>query len=341
MRPISDQGGKARSLTRAHRTPHRIAVSQMRITVAICTWNRSRLLDQTLASLASVKVPPGADWKVVVVNNNSTDDTEEVLAKHASTLPLDRLFEPCQGHCASRNRAMASADCDLLIWTDDDVILHEDWLVEFARAADQWPDAAFFAGRVDPWFEVSPSSAMVEALDAVSHGFCGINLGTETRRLTSLESPKGANMAFRMHKICRLRFDTNLGIKGNVQTRSDETAFCEEVVRLGEYGVWAPRAILKHFVPADRIGLPYLRDFYVGLGQTYVRRGELSHGPTLYGVPRWLLRRYGEALVRRGVAHFIGDDVKRYRSMADVWRLRGMIRECDTLRTATRAAATP
>jgi glycosyltransferase involved in cell wall biosynthesis len=45
------------------------------VSVAICTWNRAKLLDPTLDSLAGLRIPDGLDWEVLVVDNGCTDDT--------------------------------------------------------------------------------------------------------------------------------------------------------------------------------------------------------------------------------------------------------------------------
>lgn len=64
----------------------------MLLSVGICTWNRAASLDRTLAALATVHIPTGWDWEVLVVNNNSTDDTDQVIARHAMALPIRRVF---------------------------------------------------------------------------------------------------------------------------------------------------------------------------------------------------------------------------------------------------------
>src|SRR4051812_1329005 len=102
----------------------------MLVTVAICTWNRAALLDRTLARLRDLRIPPGLSWELLVVDNNCTDETSAVLARHAKHLPLRALHEPKQGHSHARNRAVAEARGDLLLWTDDDVLAHADWLAE-------------------------------------------------------------------------------------------------------------------------------------------------------------------------------------------------------------------
>ena len=50
----------------------------MDATIAICTWNRSDLLDKTLARMRELEIPPGTTWEIVVVNNRCTDNTDEV-----------------------------------------------------------------------------------------------------------------------------------------------------------------------------------------------------------------------------------------------------------------------
>ena len=53
----------------------------MDVTLLVCTWNRAERLDETLTSLARRNVPSGVRWEVVVVDNNSTDDTAAGIAR--------------------------------------------------------------------------------------------------------------------------------------------------------------------------------------------------------------------------------------------------------------------
>ena len=69
----------------------------MKVTVAICTWNRASLLDQTLTQMHQLRVPSNVEWELLIVNNNCTDDTDAVIARHHGVLPLRRLFESKPG----------------------------------------------------------------------------------------------------------------------------------------------------------------------------------------------------------------------------------------------------
>jgi glycosyltransferase involved in cell wall biosynthesis len=106
--------------------------------------------------MRQLRIPANVDWELLVVNNNCTDDTDAVIARHQDALPLRRLFEPEQGLSNARNSAVAVAKGDYILWTDDDVLVSSNWLVEYANAFRSWPDAAFFGGPIEPWFSTEP-----------------------------------------------------------------------------------------------------------------------------------------------------------------------------------------
>jgi len=114
----------------------------MLISVAICTYNRADLLDQTLTRMHQLVTPEGVDWELLIVDNNCSDHTAEVVAKHLPALPIHALSETTQGLSHARNRAIDEASGELLIWTDDDVLIAPDWLSAYAAATSAYPDAA-------------------------------------------------------------------------------------------------------------------------------------------------------------------------------------------------------
>ena len=100
--------------------------------------------------MCNLTVPVGVKWELLVVNNRCTDDTDSVIARHQMRLPLRRLFEPEPGLSNARNCAVAAAQGDLMLWTDDDVLIDRDWLEAYVAAASKWPDAGYFGGRIEP-----------------------------------------------------------------------------------------------------------------------------------------------------------------------------------------------
>src|SRR5438270_7390140 len=99
----------------------------MFLTVALCSWNRSELLRKTLEQFTHLEPDKGLDWELIVVDNNSTDDTPNVLAEFVARLPLRALREPAPGKSNAANLAVREARGEYILWTDDDVLVAPDW----------------------------------------------------------------------------------------------------------------------------------------------------------------------------------------------------------------------
>ncbi len=274
----------------------------MIITVAICTWNRAKLLDRTLSQMENLRIPSNVEWELLVVNNNSTDDTDAVITGHEVALPIRRLLEPKQGLSNARNCAVCAARGDLLIWTDDDVLVEPEWLAAYNEAAAKWPEAGYFGGAIEPWFECKPPEWLLENSKHLEGMLVIRELGPDQRYLLLNEYPFGANMAFRTELLKENRFDPNLGLTGNDAIRAEEITLIRALNSRGIRGVWVPRARVKHFVIKQRLTRDYLWEFFRGIGRTAVRRDFLQDVPqvgvTWGGVPRWLFRSLAESWVQ-------------------------------------------
>ncbi len=265
----------------------------MHVTVAICTWNRARLLTQTLTRMRDLRLPDGTTWELLIVNNNCTDDTDAVIARHSDSLPLRRLHEPAQGLSNARNCAVAAAQGDLLLWTDDDVLVDPDWITEYVTAVNRFPQAGYFGGTVDPWFAYDPPRWVLTNLDRLDGPFALRRLGPEVRPLTRTEQVFGANMAFRTRLMKDFRFNASLGRIGKEMLSGEETELVTRLQAAGWSGVWVGSARVRHYIPAERLTSAYVWKFFHGIGRTNQRRFPSDPScPKLFGVPRWVLRRY-------------------------------------------------
>ncbi|MFO0813527.1 MAG: glycosyltransferase [Gemmatales bacterium] len=265
---------------------------QISVTVAICTWNRAALLDQTLGRMKCLEIPEGVTWELLVVNNNCSDNTDEIIQKHAPVLPLKRLFEPKQGHSNARNCAVQHASGDLLVWTDDDVLVDKNWLALFANAATLFSHAAYFGGAIEPYFETAPPRDLARSLPEIASAYALVDYGNETRPFRNGESPFGANMAFRMDVLRSFQFDPNLGRVENNMIGDDETALLERLKSDKQQGIWIGQARVQHIIPEERATWSYIERYYSGLGQTVTRRQGFPDCSTIFGAPRWVVREY-------------------------------------------------
>ena len=164
------------------------------LTVAICTYNRCALLEQTLENLTKVNEPTGP-WSILVVDNNSSDNTAGVVERYAERLSIRRVFEPTQGLSKARNRALREVSTDYIVFTDDDVLVAENWLVGLANAIKRYPDAAALGGPIEPWFPCEPDSELMDAFYWLRSGFCGLDHGRPEGPLAKGMHDWGANFA--------------------------------------------------------------------------------------------------------------------------------------------------
>jgi glycosyltransferase involved in cell wall biosynthesis len=299
----------------------------MNVTVAICTWNRAKLLDQTLDRMRSLRLPAGVTWELLVVDNNCTDDTPSVVGKYESSLPVRRIFEPKQGHSNARNCAIDHARGDYLIWTDDDVLVEPDWLTNYLAAFRRWPDAVYFGGRIEPWFEADPPAWVTDNLAHLQGMLVIRDLGPEERPFAAGEQPFGANMAFPLSVQKRFRYDPALGKVKAGNILADETELFRRIHGDGLTGVWVPTAAVKHYVTKARVTRSFAKDYYVGVGRALVKLDGVPAGTTVRGAPRWLVAKYLKAKASAAVKRAAGGTswVPPYTRAA---YYAGMIREC-------------
>ena len=264
----------------------------MNLTVAICTWNRAELLDQTLRQMAQLKIPANVVWEVLVVNNNCTDHTDEVIDAHKGSLPLRRLFEPVAGQSRARNLAISEAAGDYIVWTDDDVLVSESWLVEYLNYFAKFPAATIFGGPIQPWFQGEPPRWLQQAWQQVSDAYAIRELGAETFEFDAKRVPFGANFALRIDAQRVYLFDPELGLKGMGTMRGDETTLIRRMLADGHTGRWVPEAKVSHYIPVERQSINYLRGFFCGQGEYLAMNSHAGKQEnSRRGVPKWLWRK--------------------------------------------------
>jgi len=257
-----------------------------KVDIAICTWNRDALLAQTLDSLLRLSLPETVSVTVLVVDNNSTDHTQSVIKSFISTasnhFPSDSfsvvaLAETQQGHTFSRNKAIDSATGDLIVWTDDDVILPGNWIETYVEAANQAPDLSFWGSVIEPKFADGRPKWIEENWANIKGCFAHRDLGEQPIPFTQNRLPYGANFAVRNSVQKEFRFATELGRRGDKVLGEDELELFRRLLAAGHKGGWIPGAVVEHIIPPDRASEKYVYDYFVGQGRALVAKGEPWH----------------------------------------------------------------
>jgi len=262
----------------------------MFVTVAICTFNRVESLRRTLESLVVMRIPSDLIWEIVVVNNNSTDNTDDVIDEYLDRLPLRREFEPQPGHSNARNRAIDVAKGEYIVWTDDDVVVEVGWLRAYVEAFRRWPEVAVFGGRIKPKYETPVPRWVTESEALLGGPFAIRDFGNDVEPLSIAESrvPYGANFAIRAIEQRAFRYDPNLGLMPNRRRYDDETEVITRLLESGASGYWIPGAMVEHCIGRDRQTVRYVATFYEGWGETCAFRGAVATAaaPFWFGIPR-------------------------------------------------------
>lgn len=261
------------------------------VSICICTFNRERLLRQTLSRVAAATVPDGISLEVVVVDNNSSDGTARVIEEAGRSLPIRGVLEMTPGIAAARNAAVRAAGGEALLWLDDDVLIEQDWIERYVVALHANPGVSLFGGPVRPHFEGTPPSWVIELLPEIGQAYALREFPPGRVDIDANHLPYGANFGTRRAIHDQLGFDTALGrIGADGGCLSEESTFFAAALNMGFKGLWMPDCPVRHVITVERQSVKYLRRYYRLAGAT---PGTVPPGAALlFGRPRWLWREW-------------------------------------------------
>lgn len=272
----------------------------MRITVAVCTWNRARSLQRALTSIATAVEAFGHSVQLVVVNNNCTDHTDSVVELLAKRIAVTYVHEPRVGLANARNAAIRETSGEYIIWTDDDVVVCAGWIAAYAKAFVEYPDATFFGGPIRPLFDMAPPAWLAAGWPKVAGIYAVRDLGERPVRIsTCRDLPYGANFALKLGQPRPIEFDTRLGRQpANYWLGGEEVQVLSTLLEERCAGQWVPDAEVLHCIAKDRQTLAYIARHAFGSGQSKELRQPTVGGLSICGRPLSLWTRWLRALSR-------------------------------------------
>ena len=285
----------------------------MDFTVIVCTYNRAGNLPRCLSALARQRGAENIDWEVLVVDNNSTDDTPAMVTKLAAELPIAVRYarETEQGLNYARNTGIRESTGTYFSYVDDDIEVSPDWLASlYGNFVANDADAV--GGRI----HLDPSVSLPKWIcDDDTKGFLGFqDFGDEPFRMDgNSRYPYGGNMAFNRRVVERIGyFNPKLGRKGEGKKRSElfkgaETDYFHRLAAAGEARIfYEPNAIVYHQVQPFQLQKKYFRTIHSNAGYQRAFFDEREFPHTIFGVPRF----YYPQLVR-GIAKYLLHVVKQ------------------------------
>ncbi|CAH1904797.1 conserved membrane hypothetical protein [Candidatus Nitrotoga sp. HW29] len=238
------------------------------LTILICTHNRADLLERALASLNAAQRPV-IPVQILVAANACTDDTAARMLAYQSQQPNNnwiplRLIEvPAPGKSHALNRAIPEIDTELIAFVDDDHRVDANYLVAITHAAQNWPDAGLYCGRILPdWDGTEPAWVHDEGPYRIYPlPVPRYNQGDQPKTITAEEGPipGGGNLVVRHHVFALAgQFSTELGPHGHDLGGGEDSEYVLRAMIRGVRCQYAPDIVQHHYVDIDRLKLSYL-----------------------------------------------------------------------------------
>jgi glycosyltransferase involved in cell wall biosynthesis len=264
----------------------------MKISAIVCTYNRCESLAKALDSLAASIVPEPVEWEVLIVDNNSHDQTRGVIEEYCRRFPgrFRYILELQQGKSYALNTGIREARGEILAFTDDDVTVEPDWLQNLT--ADlynaQWGGSG---GRILPERTVSPPPwlALEGPLSQLGALCAYCDPGDAPGDLK--RPPYGANMAVRRVMFDRYGcFRLDLGPRADSKITFEDIEFGGRLMAGGERLRYVPAAVVYHEINENRLRKDYFMEWWFDFGRGQVReaRSKLGLGKTLRILARTL-----------------------------------------------------
>lgn len=225
----------------------------VRISVVVCTHHNPALLAKTLDSLSRQTLGQEL-FEIIVVDNNSKDNTVEVVARYPT---VRYILEERLGLSYARNSGVEKAGGDIIAFIDDDAEASAQWLQALMRIYDNAQNVWAAGGKVLPiWDAPKPDWLTEEYYRSLSL----VQWGENARALCWPERIIGTNCSFRRQVFADIGFfDTCLGRIGEALLGNEDTEIQQRIHALGRLVYYAPEAVVYHHVTESRMTEEYFR----------------------------------------------------------------------------------
>jgi glucosyl-dolichyl phosphate glucuronosyltransferase len=262
------------------------------LSVILCTYNRARTLELVLEDLSRQSVPYGLTWELIVVDNNSKDETRAVVEAFVKRAPMPTryLFEPRQGKSFALNTGIERAEYEFLALTDDDVRIEADWVRAMAEAFGKYA-CDIVAGRIRAaWGRTPPDWYVTAGPHSLMAVIVSFELGPEAMAVK--QPPFGANMGLRRSMVIAAGgFRVDLGPRGDELTRAEDTELGTRLIERGAVCHYVPEVVVDHPVEPHRTEKSYVLRWYYDHGRSRISREGVPAGARrVFGIPIYIIR---------------------------------------------------
>ena len=275
-------------------------INKAEISVIICTYNRRDFILKALESLLHQTLSK-EQFEVIVVNNNSPDDTEALVMNYIEKHPDIHILykmENQQGASFARNTGAAMASAGLLAFMDDDAVAEPDFLEKILTFFHKYPSAAGLGGRIIPRYIPAEPKWMSYFVSSLVGNFDYSNSTTEFK---PGKYPLESNMVVTKQDFFAVGgFNTALpGVKGNLRIGGEGKDFFLKLQGLGRTIYYDPNVIVHHVVEVEKLDSEYMYRVASGIG-----RGERVR---MLSQSKWsFIKKVAEYLFKLGASFVLG-----------------------------------
>jgi glucosyl-dolichyl phosphate glucuronosyltransferase len=224
----------------------------MQLSVIVCTYNRSKLLQQCLDSLIKQTALPDT-FEIIVVDNNSQDNTKSVAETFSKKYPqftLKYLIEKEIGLSKARNTGYKNANGEYVAYIDDDAKALDNWVESILKVI-QETKPKIFGGQIYPFYATEKPNWFKDEYETRTNG-------GENRYLKDNEFLSGSNIIILKSLLTELGgFNPSLGMKGAKQAYGEETQLQIDCRKKGIQIYYCPEIIVEHIVPENKMKVKY------------------------------------------------------------------------------------
>lgn len=273
----------------------------MDISIIICTYNRSENLKECFDCLASQEITHGFSWEVILVDNNSSDQTKEYTKNYEKNCNflLRYDFELKQGLSHARNHGIKTSNGDILIFIDDDIRVSIQWLQSIYNTFKAHQCDAV-GGRI----HIESESNLPKWIKPDMYGFLGHqDFGNTPHQMDGYaEFPFGGNMAIHRSVFEKIGlFNTELGRKGTGLKKEElfkgeETEFFERLAYVNGTFYYEPKALVMHKILAHQLKPSFFLILHNNAGILESSKDKKQYTRTLKGVPLFVFLQFIQSI---------------------------------------------
>lgn len=251
------------------------------VSVIICCYNSANRLKETIKHLAAQEVSKEIPWEIIIVNNNSTDNTRSVGLAEIKRYPnLDSRFiiidELKPGLSNARHKGVETAKYDYIIFCDDDNWLGKDYVETAFQILTKTPDVGACGGQSGAISDIE----FPDWFDDYKAGYAVGKQGTTTGDISQRKYLWGSGLAFRkslyiraFEKLPSLLTDR----KGSELSSGGDSEICMRFLLIGYRLFYSDELVFKHFIESSRLTITYRNKLFDGFSnsqrilQIYIR----------------------------------------------------------------------